>query len=86
MGWRESAQVPQTIPMGQGCASAGTGLSGAGALLAPTSSCRERYGATGTLSHLQARHHQDSPLPGAEVNDQKSIILIGVNVMEKVEG
>lgn len=29
---------------------------------------------------------QDSPLPGAEVDDQKAVILIGVDVMEEVEG
>lgn len=79
-------QVPQAILMGKGCASAGTGMSGAGALLAPTNLCRGRRNATGTLGHLQARHCQDSPLPGAEVDNQKSIIFIGVNVMEKVEG
>lgn len=27
-----------------------------------------------------------SPLPGAEIDDEKSVILIGVNVMEEVEG
>lgn len=64
----------------------GTSLSGAGALLAPTSSCRGRHDAAGTLGRLQARHYQHSPLPGAEVDNQKSVIFIGVNVMEKVEG
>lgn len=29
---------------------------------------------------------QGSPLPGAEVDDQKAVILVGVDVMEEVEG
>lgn len=40
----------------------------------------------GTLLAPTGSAPQDSPLPGAEVDDQKPVIFIGVNVMEKVEG
>lgn len=40
----------------------------------------------GTLGQLRSRHRQHSPLPGAEVDDQKPVIFVGVDVMEEVEG
>lgn len=79
-------RVPEAMPTGKGRASAGTGVCGAGALPAPGSPCRGRRDAAGTLGRLQARCRRDSPLPGAEVNDQKAVVFVGVNVMEQVEG
>lgn len=50
---------------------------------APGGMCQ---GVSGARGSCDAQGPLDSPLPGAQVHDQEPIVLIGVDVVEEVEG